>query len=673
MRRPTTSRRSRAGFTLAELVVALGAALLLTVGVGQIFRSVGSIVSSGSAIAEVDQLARAIERQLRDDFASLNNMAEDETFMAIRNRVITDVYLSREDLEADQRDPAVIGTVFSRVLPETRLDELMFIGRSRERGFLSYELNPPIGPTGPIAGLFTGDTVDSSEARIYYGHGLRPVPIPVDIAPNTTFGRIPDGTFGDEADDPNIFEIGVILYTDTDGTTQGVDTMEVSVDERNRFAGDWPLARQALLLHENGGAIMGQGATGSTSPRTTAIGQQREYAPFIRDHENEFRIGITDANPDPGANTIAYRAPAGVNIEPTLLPNPRAIRHGRVDICAQSHADVQRWLEGREVDQSNVPFIFGPDASAWTDGAWGRTFDPTMPRPANNNPATINDRDAVLWDRVLNDPFNPEPDLIRNFTELQSAIAGCFARPLVETEPPVVPRSVDPSLIDASSTTTEDALMDLHATLAPRCSRFEVAWSDGSVWESEGQLDRMSDASNFFRPDEDAIEMGDLIWFDYNFTRSDLWAVEPAFHLEPDNGLGRPRELQDPEILPNTAPVADPTGRAFYRTDWAGIAETDERNARLNLFPEATGTDLNAYDPIRSGGDFGEEETNSMDDGEYLAIFPFRRLSRDGYTYVGAYAKPRYIRIRMTLHDSQLRLRDGKEYEFILRVNLGSR
>jgi len=63
-------------FTLAEIVVAVGASVLLTVGVGQIFQSVGSIVSQGAAIAEVDQLARSIERQIRDDFDALNQMKD---------------------------------------------------------------------------------------------------------------------------------------------------------------------------------------------------------------------------------------------------------------------------------------------------------------------------------------------------------------------------------------------------------------------------------------------------------------------------------------------------------------------------------------------------------------------------------------------------------------------
>ena len=105
------------GFTLVEMLVAIGIISFLVVGIGQIFRSVGGLVSVGTAVSEVEQMARAIERQMRDDFEALSGTLAEDTFIAIRMREIGDVnrngtldsdetalYLSQEDREADSRD-----------------------------------------------------------------------------------------------------------------------------------------------------------------------------------------------------------------------------------------------------------------------------------------------------------------------------------------------------------------------------------------------------------------------------------------------------------------------------------------------------------------------------------------------------------------------------------------
>ncbi|HVZ94875.1 MAG TPA: prepilin-type N-terminal cleavage/methylation domain-containing protein, partial [Phycisphaerales bacterium] len=84
--RMDAGRATRRGFTLTELIVAIGATALLMIGIAQVFASVSRVVGSGSAVAELDQLARAVERQLREDFSSLSQMRADETFMAIRSR-----------------------------------------------------------------------------------------------------------------------------------------------------------------------------------------------------------------------------------------------------------------------------------------------------------------------------------------------------------------------------------------------------------------------------------------------------------------------------------------------------------------------------------------------------------------------------------------------------------
>lgn len=678
MTRTRPIRSSSRGFTLAELVVAIGAALLLTFGVGQVFQSVGNIVSQGTAIAEVDQLARAIERQIRDDFDAMNSMRAEDTFLAIRNRIVTDVYLSREDMEADRRE-GTVGTSFSRIIPETRLDEIMFIAQSTEDAFVSYEKDPNNLLTTSSGTVFVPGVVSSRYARIYYGHGLRPVPEPRDLEPNTPFVRVADGDFGaprDDANRDNIFGVGNgISYMTIDGLGGAVNTDQISDDERNRYAGDWPLARQALLLHDEGGTIMGRPTTGGPSGPSSIIGSQREYAPYIRDLQTENRFDITERDPDPGPSDIALIAPT--SIDPDTVPNPRLIRHGRTDICAQSLEEVRRWLEGLQaalpLPPAGASFVGIPyvDATAWSGGAWD--VFPTNPVGAVTDSNASNERDAPLWQRFfVNSPNGLNIMLQNNLREIQTAIAGCFTRILVETDPPDVDRVLDVSSMPTSSTAPEDALMDLHAMLAPRCSRFEIAWSDGSRWDnSVTPVTNSTFTNNFFRPEDENINPGDRIWFDYNFTRRDLWLIETRYSLRIPG-----RAFQDPEILPGEAPSSAAANAPIFRTSWTGLPGlAGERETRLNLDANAMGGALsNTYDPLRTGGATGEDEFADNDDEEYLAVFPFRLLAESGddtagYVFDRPFPKPTHIRIRMTLHDSQLVLREGKTFEFVVRVD----
>ena len=238
----SASRATRRAFTLVELVVALGAALLLTVGVGIIFQNVSAIVSQGSAVAEIDQLARSIESQIREDFESMNAMNAEDTFLTIRNRLETDVYLREEDRLADLRE-GVDGTELSRVIRETRLDEIMFIGQSDQAGgFPSYELNPLNSfDSGGIR--LANNLPTSPHARIYYGHGMRPVRIPRDIAPTSSFPRVPDGDFGSAAGDDNIYETGMVtVRRDRPGDGLDIERERRHADRQRR--GAQPLRRR---------------------------------------------------------------------------------------------------------------------------------------------------------------------------------------------------------------------------------------------------------------------------------------------------------------------------------------------------------------------------------------------------------------------------------------------
>lgn len=582
----TTLRRVSAvrarGFTLVELLVAVGAVLLLSIGVGQIFRQVGALVNTGSSAAEIDQLARALERQMADDLRSFSLMSPDETFMIIRGRWIGDVnnnqtldngeraiYLTSEDREADLRegiDPYGAG---SRAVT-IRVDEMAFLVDGQE--YRTAQIDP-LGATD----------VATTAARIYYGHALRPhseIDVPTNIGDPTVYerGYDPDGDFGQRPGETNAF------HDD-----------EVTEDARNEYAAEFLLARQALLL---GGSIAA-GYEGA-QPRPPFIGSQRAYAPYLRDLETEFRFGI-DNEDDPPAFPASDFGAAPIN------PELRMIRHGRVDICAMAIPEIRRWLEGED---PMIPNAVSRDATPFrAPGVWDG--HPTFDQP--------------LWRRSFYDSgSNPARRTVaENNALLRAAIAGCITRLLADNQLPTIIRDREDSDEDP-----EDALMDLHAVLASRCSSLEIAWSDGTTWLDRQNMlmlrrgdQGLAEPVNDIEDAEVIYRFGDVVWFDAFMPRS--------YYLF---NLANPTQAIP---FPNTEEV-DNQGRP-----------------RVGNFTGASGVS-GTYDLISTGGS----------EDEYLSVWAFREPSPNG-GYARAVDKPRMIRVRVTLHDATARIEGGKTFEYI--------
>lgn len=629
--------RNRAGFTLAELLVAVGAVLLLSIGIGQIFKQVSKLVGTGSAVAELDQYARAIERQLRDDFAALARTPSDQTFLAIRGRRLGDIdrsgsiggtgerniYLSRDDAEAELRGGVTnpYGVGGRGVSP--RIDEIMFLAIGGQEGFPSSERgkdNEEMLVTAPVS-------------RIYYGHGLRPAP------PVLEDGTTPYDTsrpLGDTAGGPRNLPIRSVLPDGISGTNADWGDAFGLENTRNQYAGDFFLLRQSMLLY--GG--LSAGFSGNNVPEPL-IGRSREYAPFIRDMETVQRVyGNTDLDVPPGGPTPPNNARVSI---------PRLVRQGRTDICGQNLEDVRRWLEGMgPFDSSNANAVYA-DATAFDGGRWNEPnlTDPTFAQ--NQGYGNNNYIDRPLWIRQKpgDNGGSPLPAtvLFNNLKSLQSAIAGCFTRMLAESEPAPIVRE---EIVSGGQLLADpaDSLMDIHATLASRCSSFEVAWSDGTTWRGK---DGSGNASQQLRIDLDGdnkpevtYNLGDIIWFDYDFPR----------HLLEDNAFGgayyRPSGGSQPEILSESTLYFN--GAFRNNQQWG-------RRGRLNTLPN-NNTFVAKYDTKACGGA----------DTEYLALWGFREPTTSG-EYGSPWVKPRLVRIRMTLHDSQLRIAGGRQYEFIFSID----
>ncbi len=591
-------------FTLAELIVAVAAVALLTVGIGQIFSSVGRLTGAGAALAESDQLARALSQQLSDDFDALNTMRPEDTFLAIRCRRLGDLdrdgaldaderamYVTREDRDADQREQVLPYSQGSRAVT-VRADEIMFLGLTGGYSTMQVSRNRPLEPTP-----------SSPVARIYYGHGLRPQPDPLfdprNPPPTSNVPQrqwVPDGDFGDRAGQINA------RFNPSMGAAL--------VAGRNEFAGELLLLRQTLLLF--GGTAAGYAST-NKSPFDTGL----FYTPFIREQESILRKASL---PPPGGD-IESLNPGFWPRYPNFA-DPRLISRGRVDICAQSEQDVKRWLEGADPVGTAHP----QDASAFSDGL------------GDKNPL-----DLFLWTRRTTPLAAFANTLQNNAFYAQKAIAGCFTRIQAEDQPPPVDRA-DSSVSNTGAIadfTARDAawtsLMDTHASLGPRCSSFEVAWSDGTTWNQDAPLDLDDDG----RPE---YQRGDVVWFDINLAR-----------------YSRPEDVDTPPgSTTNNTSLASINQKQYPNWNDAGMSPNPEfrRGAAANL--------LRTVGPNLYNKDF--TIGSAFPDGEYLAIWGFRMPDDTGGYSGEAWPKPRMIRIRLTLHDAQFRIPGGRTYEFVYGI-----
>lgn len=659
--RPASSR----AFTLTELVVAVGSAALLTAAVGVLFRSVGDLSSAGTSAAKLDSAARIIERRLRDDFASLSELAVDETFFAIRFREVGDInrngrvdaatderaiYLTPADRDADvnaQVDPYDTSGQFPSRAVTTRLDEMIFLARG---SYLSAQLGQR--------------PVEAAHARISWGHGLRPLRDPDFTGDaDTATGAIvpprrqyvPDGDFGTRAGETFDFAPGT-----------GVEQAGLRSSGRNEHAANFPLTRHQLLLYGGNAPsnhfdpTMISDAPASPWRASQPIGD-RLFAPYISDVQTFDRFGEW---------TFSYNDMPDLGDRPKAdregIAEPMWIQSGRVDIAMQDLADVRRWLEGElPRPTQNDPINY---AGAYGAGPFN---DPlaSLGNPDAGVPASGAFDARPLWSRFTSPP-NDGAALL-NLVAAQSAIAGVFSRILVDDEPPIVGRRFDPTQTDPNEfRESPSALaMDTHALIAANCSRFEIAWTDGSyVNTANGDgLDVNNDGVIDYRN-------GDLVWFDISPIVDRTGAVLRRNTLA--DWLGS----SDAQFVRFANPL--------YNRD-ANIPLNDLRTQAQHLFPEvlnSAASDLITatsdegglpardlfvgapllYDRVLTGG---AVRPGGGDGSEAYAIWGFREPLANG-RYGRPWPKPAMIRVRMTLHDRDQRTPEGKTYEFILPISL---
>ena len=90
------SGRRGAGFTLVEMLVAIGAVALVSVGLAAIFQTVGRTVTTGKRVSQLTQQAAILESQMREDFAKMTR----DGFLVIRHQFSIDATSRRRSTSA---------------------------------------------------------------------------------------------------------------------------------------------------------------------------------------------------------------------------------------------------------------------------------------------------------------------------------------------------------------------------------------------------------------------------------------------------------------------------------------------------------------------------------------------------------------------------------------------
>ena len=209
-----------AGFTLVEVIIAIGAVAVVSVGLAAIFQTVGKTVTQGQKVSALTQYAATLEQQMRRDFASMTR----EGFLVVRNQF------------AGPRNGGanwVVGINKDDSNPRfRRVDELLF--------FTKGQFETGRAPVNPLV-VARGDS-----AMVYYGHGLKPVhrdtngdgkPDPRDVRPSVS--SLNDPNPNRAADTPPGRQE---LFAFAGGGTFG-ESLGGGFALPNTYAEDWSLLR----------------------------------------------------------------------------------------------------------------------------------------------------------------------------------------------------------------------------------------------------------------------------------------------------------------------------------------------------------------------------------------------------------------------------------------------
>ena len=458
--------RSR-GFTLIEVIVAVGAIAVISVGIASILNAVGKTVTGGRRTSNLTQYAALVEAQMRADFESMTR----DGFLVIRNQV--------PDLDADTHVSAAdnVPLYDEDLSPRPRrTDEIIFFMRNATASGETLE------PQSTTRRAFASQrqamdptlTVSSNVARVYYGHGAR--------ARTTTtngafqYGPTLVGQLNDQAD----AQLGV----DAPGNP-------------NLFASQWTLLRQVVVLAPER-STAGNSATTALFglDPTTPAGRRR-----LSDKDTQVALQPAAASlfrafnrvlPDQLNQQDLFRTLAGGGQPQDNRPQ---LGSGLVDIATTSLEEIRSVV-------TTCPL--GPlDITAASDCVpWQPTVAGIYPDLNSGDYPPPGDAAAASLDRQfmwMRDAF-PAPSIGADCEDLFTGGAGSSSgqepAPMSRLRYELEPKDLLPVFAQPAANADEereraiaraDQLMLTSPNFVPRCSEFIVEWTFGQIDEG-GQM-----------------------------------------------------------------------------------------------------------------------------------------------------------------------------------------
>ncbi len=430
------------GFTLLEMIVAIGIVAVVTVGLASIFGAVGKTVTGGRRVSRLSALSTVIERQMRQDFESMTR----DGFLVIRQQWVDNAGGMRRRDSFNRAEDVVPLTADDAAPRARRIDEILFFSRG---DFTSARQ--------PVDAAWIAR---ASEARIYYGHGER-----FDPAANQA------------------------IYYQPDTFTSNTPERRLGMPGVNRFASDWILLRSALLL---------------TPPRSTrphALQSVVGNDTLLRD--KECQVALQPAAPslfwhasygirDEDFPAFKYYRPFRLSEAMGLV----YVRSGIVDIATTSLAEVRSTLRSYPTQPTNPTIMRAALPAGAMDPVLQplevlRTLPHTSPQPVQPDgrrpdpyPASV---DFVHeW---MNSAFPADSDPLETAERRtwQRLSAGVLAsdpsgvRMRCESEPTDMYNVFYLTEDEGGSYRRGDQQMLTASNFVPRCTEFIVEWSFGDV------------------------------------------------------------------------------------------------------------------------------------------------------------------------------------------------
>jgi prepilin-type N-terminal cleavage/methylation domain-containing protein len=330
-KRSTQATPRKPGFTLIEMIVAIGAVAIIAVGIAAIFESIGRTVAGGRRISVLNQYAALIERQLRADFDAMTR----DGVLVIHHQL------------ALNGNPVQVHVEDTNPRPR-RIDEIVFFVRGDH--------------SSSRAPIIPGFTAESSEAMIYIGHGQRLDPLQdYGATPAYEEPQVDDGWLPQTGGGGRPYRLDLALGNAADPTNP------------NRFASDWTLLRKVVVLSTPGGSLQNLPPAGDPIWGELNL----SYADAI---DNEVQVGGQPAASSVFRTLAAlfprdYPYPANF-VRGAASDGPRypTIASGIVDAATTDLAEIRRIM----LDVNQEP---------WNVGGELHLFDPGSP-----DQALLNDR-----------------------------------------------------------------------------------------------------------------------------------------------------------------------------------------------------------------------------------------------------------------------------------------